>query len=98
MTLVGAHVGQLGTQLQSPCNGTAIVAHMTCILRIFHGGQMLFDHVGIAAKTIAGQDHGVARQTAGSSIRLGEVKAVNKALGIRIQPGHLGLRQYHHTR
>ena len=64
MSLIGAHVGQLGTQLQSPCNGTAIVAHMTCILRIFHGGQVLLNHVGVAAKTIARQNHGLARQLA----------------------------------
>ena len=62
MALIGTHVGQLGTQLQTPSNGTAIVAYMTCILCIFHGGQVLLNHVGVAAKTIARQNQGVARQ------------------------------------
>ena len=70
MALIGAHVCQGSAQLQTPSYGTAIVAHMSCVLRIFHSGQVLLHHVDIATKTVAGQDDRIARQLADAAIGL----------------------------
>ena len=92
MALVGAHVSQGSAQLQAPGNGTPVVAHVTGILRIFHGGQVLLHHVGIAAKSVACQYDGVTMQEAGEAIRLQITEAVDAARVIGMQGSDLCLR------
>ena len=69
MALVAAQIGQLCAERLAPGDGAAIVAGVTGKSRIAHFRQHVTHHVGIAAKTVAGQDQHVARQVFELAIR-----------------------------
>ena len=60
VTLVSIQIAHLQTQLTPPLNGSAVVALMTRKHSVGHFRQQLFDHFGVATKTIASQQYKLA--------------------------------------
>ena len=97
MPLVGAHVGQSGPHLLAPGNRAAVVAGVTGKHRVGHLGQPFAQHDGVAPKSIAGQDQGLARQIFHLAIGSGIAHPQRMALRVQPQLAHGGLGQHIHT-
>ena len=90
MALERAHVFDRGPQGRSPDHCIALVASVAFIEQIHGFGDVLAQHVFVAAKTVAGQDQHIAAHVLGLAIGPFDPHSVHPTIGIGKQVGHMG--------
>ena len=94
MALIGIHIGGGGAERLPPGNGVALVAGVAVEHRAGDVGNMMGDHVGIAAEARAGENERGAANRLARAIRAGDDDGGNAAVGIGDKIGGGGIGQY----
>ena len=83
MTLIGAKVSELRTELAPPHDGVTAIARMAEIYCVCHVGYVTVNQIGIPAEPTAGEDQRFASDPFSCAVRMRDLHSDNASFRIR---------------